>query len=134
MPGNAVTTFVRLRRAAAAARDQRQQGYLAAVEAAAVGGDNEHIHLRLEDLRAIDARFPRQRRQTQPQRKRVAVGDAVERVLSAVGITPALVQRLTRTKNCGCKSRQKWLNQWGYRQQERMERLLNQAARWYGIS
>jgi hypothetical protein len=44
------------------------------------------------------------------------------------------VQRLTRTTDCGCKARQRWLNQWGYRQQERMERLLNRAARWYGIS
>ena len=65
---------------------------------------------------------------------RVAVGDLVETMLTSVGITKELVQRLTRTKDCGCKARQRWLNQWGYRQQDRIERLLNKAARWYGVS
>lgn len=65
---------------------------------------------------------------------RVAVGDLVETMLTRCGITKELVQRLTRTKDCGCKARQRWLNQWGYKQQDRMERLLNKAARWYGVS
>ena len=65
---------------------------------------------------------------------RVAVGDAVERMLSAVGITKELVQEWTRTKDCGCTKRQQWLNQWGYAQQDKLERVLNKAARWYGFS
>jgi hypothetical protein len=64
---------------------------------------------------------------------RVAVGDAVERMLSAVGITKERVQEWTRTKDCGCPKRQQWLNQWGYAQQEKLERVLNRAARWYGF-
>lgn len=65
---------------------------------------------------------------------RVAVGDLVETMLTSVGITKERVQAWTRTKDCGCTKRQQWLNQWGYKQQDRMERLLNKAARWYGIS
>jgi hypothetical protein len=65
---------------------------------------------------------------------RVAVGDFVETLLARVGITKERVQQLTRTKDCGCKKRQQWLNQWGYDQQEKLERLLNKAARWYGIT
>jgi len=64
---------------------------------------------------------------------RIAVGDLVERMLTGIGITKEFVRRLTRTKDCGCKTRQRWLNQWGYRQQDRIERVLNRAARWYGI-
>jgi hypothetical protein len=66
--------------------------------------------------------------------RKVAAGDLVETMLTSMGITKERVQAWTRTKDCGCKARQRWLNQWGYRQQERMERLLNKAARWYGIS
>jgi hypothetical protein len=65
---------------------------------------------------------------------RVAVGDAVEKMLSAVGVTKERAQEWTRTKDCGCKQRQQWLNQWGYKQQDKLERVLNKAARWYGIS
>lgn len=55
-------------------------------------------------------------------------------MLHAAGVTKARVQQWTRVKNCGCDKRQKWLNQWGYKQQDRIERLLDRAARWYGIS
>jgi hypothetical protein len=65
---------------------------------------------------------------------RVAVGDLVERMLTGLGISKARVQQWLRVKDCGCAKRQKWLNQWGYAQQDRIERLLNRAARWYGIS
>lgn len=65
---------------------------------------------------------------------RVAVGDLVETMLTSVGITKERVQQWTRTKDCGCKARQRWLNQWGYKQQDKVERLLNKAARWYGIT
>jgi hypothetical protein len=64
---------------------------------------------------------------------RVAVGDLVERMLTSVGISKARVQQWLRVKDCGCAKRQKWLNQWGYKQQDKIERLLNKAARWYGI-
>ncbi len=65
---------------------------------------------------------------------RVAVGDLVERMLTSLGITKGRVQAWTRVKDCGCVQRQRWLNQWGYQQQDRIERLLNKAAKWYGIS
>lgn len=65
---------------------------------------------------------------------RVAVGGLVESLLTSVGITEDRVREWTRVKDCGCKGRARWLDQWGYRQQERMERLLNKAARWYGIT
>jgi hypothetical protein len=65
--------------------------------------------------------------------RRVAVGDLVERMLTGVGISKERVQQWLRVKDCGCAKRQKWLNQWGYKQQDRIERLLNKAARWYGI-
>lgn len=65
---------------------------------------------------------------------RVAVGDLVETMLISLGITKSRVQQWTRTKDCGCKKRQTWLNQWGYEKQEQIERLLNKAARWYGIT
>jgi hypothetical protein len=64
---------------------------------------------------------------------RVAVGDLVERMLTGIGISKARVQQWLRVKDCGCAKRQRWLNQWGYKQQDRIERLLNRAARWYGI-
>jgi hypothetical protein len=65
---------------------------------------------------------------------RLAVGDFVERLLAGIGITKERVQYFTRADGCGCGERQRWLNQWGYRQQDRLERLLNMAARWCGIS
>lgn len=65
---------------------------------------------------------------------RVAVGDAVEKMLTSVGITKERVQEWLQTKDCGCKKRKGWLNQWGYEKQEQIERILNKAARWYGIN
>jgi hypothetical protein len=130
---------VRVLRSAVSAKDSRSPGYLAAVEAAATGGDETHYDVPRDAYLGIVRQFSPRRvtvQATKRQRRlpRVAVGDTVERMLTSVGITKELVQRLTRTKDCGCKVRQRWLNQWGYRQQERMERLLNKAARWYGIS
>jgi hypothetical protein len=75
------------------------------------------------DKPAVLARLPR-----------FALGDAVEWLLTSVGITATRVQRWTRTADCGCKARAAWLNQWGYRQQAKIERILNRAARWYGIN
>jgi hypothetical protein len=54
-------------------------------------------------------------------------------MLVRVGITKEQVQAWTRVKDCGCAKRQQWLNKWGYQQQDRIERILNAAARWYGL-
>jgi len=65
---------------------------------------------------------------------RIAVGDLVETMLTRIGISKDRVRQWLRVKDCGCAKRQRWLNQWGYKQQDRIERVLNKAARWYGIS
>lgn len=116
-------------RAAVDARDARSPGFRAAVEAIAVASDDTHYTVPRDAYRSLSG----VRRVAAARRKRFALGDAVERTLSAVGITKDLVQRITR-KPCGCPARQRWLNQWGYRQQERIERAVNKAARWYGIT
>lgn len=126
-------------RAAVAAKDRRTPGYLSAVEAAAAGGDATHYNVPREAYIAIVRQFSPPRVTVQAQRRRrrlprVAVGDLVETMLTSVGITKERVQTWTRTKDCGCNKRQQWLNQWGYDQQEKIERLLNKAARWYGIT
>lgn len=130
---------MRVRRAAIAAKDSRSPGYLAAVEAAATGGDDTHYDVPREAYLGIVRQFSPPRvtvRAIKRQRKlpRIAVGDLVETMLTSLGITKERVQQWTRTKDCGCKARQRWLNQWGYQKQDQVERLLNKAARWYGIS
>jgi hypothetical protein len=129
---------MRVLRAAVAAKDSRSPGYLAAVEAAATGGDATHYDVPRAAYLAIVRQFatPRvtvQAKKRQHRLPRVAVGDLVERMLTGVGISKERVQQWLRVKDCGCAKRQKWLNQWGYKQQDRIERLLNKAARWYGI-
>lgn len=62
---------------------------------------------------------------------RVSLGAAVEQMLLMLGITKERVQAWTRMKDCGCPARQRWLDQWGYAQQEKLERVLNKAARFY---
>jgi hypothetical protein len=120
-------------RAAVAAKDARTPGYLAAVEAAATGGDDTHYDVpRDAYLKIVREHGGHIRRPA--RRPRIAVGDTVERMLTSLGITKELVQRLTRTKDCGCKARQRWLNQWGYKQQERIEKAVKTAAEWYGIT
>jgi len=44
----------------------------------------------------------------------LAVGDLVASGLAAVGITPQLVERVTGRKGCGCKQRQRALNEAGF--------------------
>lgn len=132
-------SVLKMPRTAVAAKDKRSPGYLAAVEAAATGGDDTHYDVPREAYLGIVRQFSPPRvtvRANKRRRKlpRVAVGDLVETMLTSVGITKELVQQWTRKKDCGCKKRQAWLNQWGYKQQEQIERLLNKAARWYGIS
>jgi len=115
-------------RDAVEARDARAPGFKDAVEAMALGSTDRHYVVPRDEYRRLCGKS------TTSRKRRLALGDAVERVLSAVGITPTLVQRVTRTKDCGCKARQRWLNQWGYRQQERIERVVTKAAKWYGIT
>ena len=123
---------MRVSRAAVAAKDERTPGYLAAVEAAATGGDDTHYDVPREAYRDIVARHGT----TKPARfrRQVNLGDMAERVLSAVGITRERVQAWTGSKDCGCKRRQRAWNAWGHRQQARIERFLDAAARWYGFN
>jgi hypothetical protein len=127
---------MRVLRAAVAAKDSRSPGYLAAVEAAATGGDATHYDVSRDAYLAIVRQFATSRVTVQAKKHRlprVAVGDLVERMLTGIGISKERVQQWLRVKDCGCAKRQKWLNQWGYKQQDRIERVLNRAARWYGI-
>jgi hypothetical protein len=125
---------MRVLRTAVAAKDTRSPGYLAAVEDAATGGDATHYDVPRDAYLAIVRQFARVTVQAKKRRlPRVAVGDLVERMLTGIGISKTRVQQWLRVKDCGCAKRQKWLNQWGYKQQDRIERLLNKAARWYGI-
>lgn len=63
------------------------------------------------------------------------VGDAVERWLTAIGITRERVERWTRTAGkpggCGCESRKRWLNEWGDRVQVEARRRLIAVRDWY---
>jgi hypothetical protein len=129
---------MRVLRTAVASKDARSPGYLAAVEAAATGGDATHYEVPRDAYLAIVRQFAKPRVKVQAKKRRnrlprVAVGDLVERMLTGIGISKARVQQWLRVKDCGCAKRQKWLNQWGYKQQDKIERLLNKAARWYGI-
>jgi hypothetical protein len=130
---------MRVLRAAVAAKDVRSPGYRSAVESADTGGDDDYYDVPRHAHRAIVRQFSKPRktphaRSRERRLPRIAVGDFVERALSSVGITKEVVQQWTRTKDCGCKARQRWLNTWGYEKQEQMERLLNKAARWYGLN
>lgn len=62
-----------------------------------------------------------------------ALGDAVERLLTRVGITKDRVERWTRTEGapggCGCEGRRKWLNEWGYARQREIAAAIRTAAR-----
>lgn len=120
---------MRVNRAAVAAKDARTPGYRDAVEAMATGGTDTHY----EVPQAAYLELVRQHRPVVVnRRRRVALGDAVERMLTRLGITKERVQAWTR-RPCSCPARQRWLNQWGYRKQEQLERVLRKAARWYGI-
>lgn len=125
--------IMRVRRDAVDAKDRRSPGYRAAVESAAVGSDETHYDVPREAYAAI-VRQHATAVVSARRLPRVAVGDLVERMLASIGITKERVQAWTRVKDCGCANRQKWLNRWGYIQQDKIERLLNRAARWYGLS
>lgn len=65
----------------------------------------------------------------------IAVGDAVERFLTSVGITKERVERLTRTEGtpgeCGCEGRKKWLNEKGFAVQRAARELAVKVQGFY---
>lgn len=61
----------------------------------------------------------------------IRLGDAVESVLSFVGITKERVAMLSQSGTCKCDERQEALNQWGYRQQERIEAAAEKLSEFY---
>jgi hypothetical protein len=61
----------------------------------------------------------------------VRLGDAVESVLSFVGITKERVAMFSQSGTCKCNERQEALNQWGYRQQERIEAAAEMLSELY---
>lgn len=65
----------------------------------------------------------------------VKVGDAVERWLTAIGITRERVEAWTRTAGkpggCGCEARKQWLNDAGDRVQAAIRHRLIAARNWY---
>lgn len=63
----------------------------------------------------------------------IAIGSAVEQMLTAVGITKERVAAWLRVKDCGCEARKNWLNLWGENKRRQVERLLTKAAKWYGM-
>jgi hypothetical protein len=133
MPG----IVIKLLKSFVFAKDARMPGYRAAIEAVATASDDTHYVVPRDAYLEAAKKFPSARVALRPKTRRrlprVAVGDLVERMLTGIGISKERVQQWLRVKDCGCAKRQKWLNQWGYKQQDRIERLLNRAARWYGI-
>ena len=127
------SVLIRVRKSAVYARDGASPGYADAISAAATEENDTHFVVPSDEFRIVAARFAGASVRHARRIRKVAVGDLVETLLASMGITKERVQAWTRTKDCGCKARQRWLNQWGYKQQDRIERLLNKAARWYGI-
>ncbi|NCU85313.1 MAG: hypothetical protein EBV57_04820 [Betaproteobacteria bacterium] len=125
--------IMRVRRDAVNAKDRRSPGYRAAVESVAVGGDDTHYDVPREAYVAL-VRQHATAVVSARRLPRIAVGDLVERMLTGIGISKDRVRQWLRVKDCGCAKRQRWLNQWGYKQQDKIERLLNRAARWYGLN
>ena len=125
--------IMRVRRDAVNAKDRRSPGYRAAVESAAISGDDTHYDV---PRHAYEEIVKRHRTAAIVMRRlpRIAVGDLVETMLTRIGISKDRVRQWLRVKDCGCAKRQRWLNQWGFKQQDRIERVLNRAARWYGIT
>lgn len=104
--------------------DLKMPGYERSVLDAASFFDDRHILIEENKYLKISAH-----RATRSHL--IPLGDVLETTLSVFGITKERVQRWTRTHDCGCQKRQRWLNQWGYRQQEKIERLLNRVAQFY---
>lgn len=62
----------------------------------------------------------------------IAVGDLVEKALTTIGVTQERVERITR-KPCGCKARQRWMNQAGFAVQRKAAELVVKAAKVAGF-
>lgn len=85
------------------------------------------------------AKHARTFRRCRPPRPRewqpIAVGDLVEKGLTAVGITPQLVEKLTRTEGkpggCGCGKRKRWLNEAGFKAQHAARNTLIKVKNFY---
>jgi len=126
--------LIRVRRNAVESHDARAPGYRAAVEAMATTADDTHYTVPRSKYQRPWRQYLSHRPAVATRRRKpVAIGDLVELVLTAVGITKDRVQAWTRTKDCGCKARQRWLNQWGYRKQEQFARAINVIGRWSGF-
>jgi hypothetical protein len=69
----------------------------------------------------------------EPVWRPIPLGDVVERLLTRLGVTKERVERWTRTAGkpggCGCKARQKWLNEWGNKWQRRGRAKLQKFRR-----
>ena len=65
----------------------------------------------------------------------IAIGDLVERGLTAIGITKERVEKITRTEGkpggCGCGARQKWLNDVGFKAQYAIRDSYKAVERFY---
>jgi hypothetical protein len=65
----------------------------------------------------------------------IDVGELVERGLSAIGITKARIEKLTRTANkpggCGCQRRKRWLTDAGNRAQYAARDAARAAHKFY---
>ena len=73
----------------------------------------------------------------QPPRDLIAVGDIVASALEKIGVTKALVEKVTGTQGkpggCGCQQRQNTLNQVGYVVQEKMHDGFDAAKQFMGL-
>lgn len=124
--------IMRVRRDAVRAKNCRSLGYMQAVESAAVSASDTHYEVPREAYaeivrqHAVGVAYSR-------RLPRIDLGRLVERMLTSLGVTEDRIKALTRVSDCGCKARARWLTQWGYRQQDKIERILNAIARWYGV-
>lgn len=55
--------------------------------------------------------------------RRVAIGDVIGNLLSKAGITKKRVSHWLGGKQCRCEIRQRQANEWGYKQQDKIERM-----------
>lgn len=73
----------------------------------------------------------------QPPRNLINVGDIVASALEKIGVTKALVEKVTGTQGepggCGCEQRQDTLNQVGYVVQEKMHDGFDAAKQFMGL-
>jgi len=69
-----------------------------------------------------------------PEWRPIPIGDVVERGLTRIGLSKERVQRWTRragVEDCGCQSRQRWLNEVGNDVQRKARAALLKARRFY---